>query len=440
MKRYLVNSSWMVGDNLASAIVGMAVMAVVARVLGPTAFGSYAYAFSLATLFGMFGHLGLDGLLTRELVDRPDEQPATLGTVFGVKLAGFFAGALAMIGFGLLVPAHGAAERWLFVAAALFVLAGAPANIIVTWFRARTDARPAALSGLAGTLGGGGVKLALLAAGAGIVAMGFAQAAAGALTTILALAFYRHHARALGRWRFDPARARRLLGESWLLFAGSLLAALYMNIDIAMVRLLAGAEAAGRYAVPARCIQIAQIVAIAVSTSVFPRLIAARAVDPDAMMRLLRLACCALVLLAYAAIAGVALVGEPLLVLIFGPAYAGSGLLLLLLSLSLPLAFCRYLITRWIILERQGRYLVASEAFGAAANIALNLVLIPRFGGAGAAVATLVAYFAASLLSLALYAPTRPLFAIVAGALVNPLTPLLRHFAPPGPARIPDRP
>lgn len=430
----------MVGENLLGAIVGMAVMAVVARVLGPTAFGSYAYAFSLATLFAMFGHLGLDGLLMRELVARPDDQPKTLGTVFGVKLAGFFAGALAMIVFGLAVPAHHAAERWLFVAAALYILAGAPANVIVNWFRARTDAGPAALSGLAGTVAGGAFKLGLLAAGAGIVAIGFAQAAAAALATLVASALYRRHARSVGSWRFDAKHARRLLGESWLLFAGSLLAALYMNIDIAMVRLLAGAEAAGLYAVPARCIQLAQIVAMGVSTSVFPRLIAARAVDADEVLRILRLSCCALVLIAYAAIAGVALVGEPLIVLVFGPAYAGSGYLLLLLSLSLPLAFCRYLITRWIILERQGRYLVASEALGAVANIALNLLLIPRFGGSGAAVATLVAYFAASLLSLALHAATRPLLTIVAGSLVNPVAPLLRHFSRRRAARILDRP
>ena len=43
---------------------------------------------------------------------------------------------------------------------------------------------------------------------------------------------------------------------------------------------------------------------------------------------------------------------------------------------------------------------------GAVVNVALNLVLIPRYGGMGAAVATVISYAVAGLFACFLYRPT----------------------------------
>jgi PST family polysaccharide transporter len=43
-------------------------------------------------------------------------------------------------------------------------------------------------------------------------------------------------------------------------------------------------------------------------------------------------------------------------------------------------------------------------------NVLLNLLLIPRYGGLGAAIATLAAQIVAVWLATLLYRPTRPVF------------------------------
>lgn len=426
MKKHAVNSVWLMADMGVSAVLGMVVTAAMARTLGPAALGSYSYVFGLAGLLGMFGHMGLDGLLMRELVERPGEPGLTLGTVFWVKMAGFLVGSAALLGFGLLYPAHSHAEQGLFALAALALLAGALGNVISNWFRAMSRPAPAAIASLSANGLGALAKLGLLVTGAGVLAMGAVQAGSVILATLLAMLAYRRSRGAVRQpWRFRADRARQLLGESWLLFVGSLFAAIYITVDLTLVRLILGPEAAGLYAVPSRCIQICHILAIAISTTMFPALTAARQTDAGAMLRILHVSCCALVLAAYAAILAALVGGDAVLGLVFGKAYAASGWLLVLMALSLPLAFCRYMITRWVILERQGRFLVASEAAGAVTALLVNLLLLPRIGMAGAPVATFLAYLVTTLLALLLLPAGRPLFGVIVSALVNPVGPLL---------------
>jgi PST family polysaccharide transporter len=64
----------------------------------------------------------------------------------------------------------------------------------------------------------------------------------------------------------------------------------------------------------------------------------------------------------------------------------------------------------WMLAEGLMLLSFATTASGALLNVLLNLVLIPRFGSAGAAAATLAAQTVAVLFSTLLYRRTRPVF------------------------------
>ena len=75
-----------------------------------------------------------------------------------------------------------------------------------------------------------------------------------------------------------------------------------------------------------------------------------------------------------------------------------------LLFVSFGVARNTYLLTKNFV--KQSFYFTA---LGAVANIGLNLLLLPKFGGNGAAIATLISYGLSAYLSNFLY---RPLFGI----------------------------
>ena len=72
-----------------------------ARYLGPERFGTLAYATSLVALFGISGHLGLHGLVVREIVKKPSLRAETLGTAAVLKFFGVLLGYLALLSYAV---------------------------------------------------------------------------------------------------------------------------------------------------------------------------------------------------------------------------------------------------------------------------------------------------------------------------------------------------
>ena len=65
--------------------------------------------------------------------------------------------------------------------------------------------------------------------------------------------------------------------------------------------------------------------------------------------------------------------------------------------------FQRAILSKWLIIESYYKFSLMSHGAGAISNIILNLLLIPTYGGIGAALATLFSYMIASFLSLGIH-------------------------------------
>jgi Na+-driven multidrug efflux pump len=81
----------------------------------------------------------------------------------------------------------------------------------------------------------------------------------------------------------------------------------------------------------------------------------------------------------------------------------------------------RALLSKWLIMEHLLKYSLVTQASGAILNIILNLFLIPKFQGVGAAYATLVSYAAASYFALFLSKDTRPMAYVMTRSFYFPL-------------------
>jgi len=82
--------------------------------------------------------------------------------------------------------------------------------------------------------------------------------------------------------------------------------------------------------------------------------------------------------------------------LLFGEAYQEAVFILNIQIFALLFVFMRALVSKWILVEDLYPYSLLSHGVGVILNITLNIVLIPSYGGIGAAIATLVSYIAAS--------------------------------------------
>src|SRR5262245_28757391 len=98
LQRYFLNTTWMMSEQVLRLLVGLAVGVYVARFLGPSRYGIYSYAVAFTAIFGAFAKLGLDSIVVRNLVERPDLRAEILGTALQLRLvAGLAAFALILL-------------------------------------------------------------------------------------------------------------------------------------------------------------------------------------------------------------------------------------------------------------------------------------------------------------------------------------------------------
>ena len=105
----------------------------------------------------------------------------------------------------------------------------------------------------------------------------------------------------------------------------------------------------------------------------------------------------------------------------FGEAYQNAAPILIIHIWAALFIFMRALFSKWIIIEDVLIFSVISHGAGALLNVALNYLLIPHYGGEGAAYATLFSYATSSYLALLLYSKTRPTFWMMTKSIFSPL-------------------
>lgn len=174
----------------------------------------------------------------------------------------------------------------------------------------------------------------------------------------------------------------RFVREVLPIGAGVLLSVLYFRIDVFLLQRWQGIEAVAQYNAVFRLIEGLQLFPAAVLTVLLPAVFQHR--DAEFVRRMSGgLAALGLLLAAVLYAAAPAIV-----TLAYGAAYAPAAPVLRVLALAVPLLSINYGLGHQVIGWGASRLFALVNGLALVANVAMNLVLIPRFGNAGAAWAT----------------------------------------------------
>jgi O-antigen/teichoic acid export membrane protein len=172
------------------------------------------------------------------------------------------------------------------------------------------------------------------------------------------------------------------------------------RLDILLVAGMRGPAAAAVYTAATRFVVVGQLGNQAITYAVQPRLAGLVAVrDLDSARRLFRLSTVWLVALTWPLFLGVA-VAAPLILDILGPGYHSGRTVMLLLSAAMLVGSASGLVDIVLITLGKTRWNLADTAGAFAINVTLNLILIPRLGISGAALAWAVSIVAVNVTAL----------------------------------------
>jgi len=394
----------------------------VARYLGPEQFGVLAYATSLVALFAVAGHMGLSGLVVREIVKHPEAREETLGTTMALKSTGIGIGFIALVLFAFFSEELGSDTFWILLIISASLLFK-PFDIIDFWFASQVQAKYTAMARSISLVLTSLFKVVLVVTGASLIMFAYATTLQSIFGALLLFYFYTKLKNIpFSHYKVSWQKAKELLSQGWMVFLGAIFATIYLKVDQVMLKWLVGTEEVGIYAVAATLSEAWYFIPTAIIASLFPKLIELRKNNESQFYKRLQQIFDLLFALALGVAIVVTLIATPLILLFFGETFAESSAILTIHIWAALFIFMRAAFSKWILIENALMFSLITQGFGAVANVGLNLLLIPHYGGEGAAYATLISYAMASYGALFFYKKTRPIFWMMSKAMFSPIS------------------
>jgi O-antigen/teichoic acid export membrane protein len=378
------NVSALVAAQATTKVISLLVSIALVRWLGVDELGRYAYVLAFCFPFGAFADFGLATLAIRDASRAPAHAPRVIAVARRASLTLATASAATMVALALLLGHEAGVVAAIGLAGlASIVSALTMPSLVLLTARERMDRL--SLYRVIAALLSSAITVVVLAAGGGVVALLGGSLGAGVVMWRVA------HALAAdgGASAAIPVGAAgamlRRAVPFGLLMAGF---ALYYRIDMVMLEWLATPGDLGRYAAAYRFLDAVIVLAASLGGPLFPRLSSVAVSAPAEARRLLEAGWRPLLALGLPLTIGTLAVADDIVALLFGAQFAGAGPLLRLLILgTLPLFWVNVASHALIAADRVWA-LVGVYALSVLVNVAGNAVLVPRWGAAGAAMAT----------------------------------------------------
>lgn len=415
-KKILANVGWLTLDRIIRMGGGLVVGTLVARYLGPSSFGLFNIAVAIYMLFNTVSSLGLDVLVVRDLVLHPGHHVEVLGTAFLLKALASVVTTLAAVLFAWIM--HPAQPVLVVMVGILSVASISQAwDVIDYFFQAKTLSRRTVAPKLLVFVSMNLVRLFGIVHHRGLMFFVVSTGAEILLSELSLVVSYRLYAHGLSSWRISLPRGGSMLRESWPLLLATLLVMIYMRTDQILIGYFLGDRAVGYYSAAVRLSEVWYAVPFVIGNSAMPRLLQALTEDRDRYHRWLQTLYNLMVLLSVLLAVCTMPVSRCLVQRMFGVAYLPSAHVLNIHIWTGVFVFIGVLGGQQMVNERLVAIELRRALAGAVINLLLNLVLIPRYGIAGSAFATLGAQIVSSYASDALNRRTWHMFRMKSYAL-----------------------
>ena len=398
LQKVLKNILWLFYDRFFRMGFSLIVGALLARYLAPSLYGVFNYAFSFVALFAVLGSLGLDNIFIREMVKSPDKENVFLGTAFLLKLAGGFLVVIFSVGVIVLTkPNDPLSQALVLIVAAGYVLQSV--NVIDLYFQSRIKSKYTVISNNVAFIVSSAAKLTFIFLKAPLIVFVWLYIAEIVISDLGLLIFYHRLGCKTKLWRFNPEVALNLLRDSWPLILSGAAVMIYMRIDQVMIGNMIGNTQLGLYSSAVKISEVWYFIPMAIVSSIYPKIIESKKTSLDLYNRRTQQMFNVMAMLGYfAAFVGTFFSGL-IIRWIFGQDYVGAANILsvhIWCGLFISMGVSR---GSWLINENIMRFQLYTASLGALVNVVLNLFLIKRYGGVGAAFATLISQVMVSYLA-----------------------------------------
>lgn len=421
LMKILRNVSWLAFDRVLRVVVGVFIGAWLARYLGPDRYGAFSYAIAFFLLFTPIANLGMTSIVVRELVREPTEGEATVKAAFLLHLIGsVFAAALAT---AIIVFVRDNQDIVVSVVAIISISSILNCSAVIKyWYEAQVRSHIVVWLDTATLFVRSMMTVYLIATEATLINFAFLFLLESLMSFILLLSVYRVLERKKLFGLPDYRKIWTIARDSFPLMLSSAAILVYMRVDQIMLGELLNDSAVGVYSVAVKISEISYVVPIIVVASIFPNILQLKNYD-NALYKIRIQNLLSLIFVLTMSFGLLTTIFGSLIVsTLFGPAYSQAGYILMIHIWSCVFVGLGVVGNSWYLAENLEKIILTRVLVGTVANIILNFLLIPKYGGIGAAYATLISQaISAYLMDLASKSTWFIFFAKTKALLISPL-------------------
>lgn len=399
------NSLWIIGEQIFQMLISLIVGILTARYLGPSNYGTLNYTASFVTFFTAIVTLGMEGVVIKKLIERPDEEGRYLGGCIALR---FICSVLTIVILPVLIYVLNPSEpiKVVLVLLQSLQLAFKSVQILDSWFQRHLKSRFVSVGKMIACLIVSAYKVFLLMTSKDIIWFAFSNSLTDLVISILLYVFYSRESKQ--KLLPDISKGREVLAESYHFVISGLMVSIYSQMDKIMIGQMLSDTDVGLYTTAVTICGMWIFIPLAIINSYRP-LILEHKKNGQEKLYLLRLK------QLYSVIIWLCL-GISFLIFIFsgfiirilyGEAYIGSiGVLRTAIWFETfsVIGTARGI---WILAENMHKYVKYYLMIGAGVNLILNLVMIPVMGITGAAIATLITQITTSIIAPLFFRETR---------------------------------
>ena len=400
--RFVHNTGWIITARIIQMALAFVISLITARYLGPSNFGILNYTQSFVVFFTPICTLGLNGIIVKEILDRPQSVGQTIGTMIGLRLlSSFFSmGCILVIVYFI---NHNPLFVWVAFLQA-FMLIFQSFDSINYWYQSKLFSKRTAFISLAGYTSMCLYRILMLVLHKDVTWFAFAVSLDFFVIALL-LAFY-YFKDGGQKFSFSWMLGKQMLGKSYHFILSGLMVVIYGQMDKIMLGKLLNDTAVGYYSAALSLCNAWPFVLAALIDSARPLIMAVHKQKNIYYKRLRQLY--AIILWIGIAVSICITVAAPLIIkLAYGQAYLATVLPLQIITWYTSFSYLGVARNIWMVCENKQRYEKVLAGVGALTNLTFNFLLIPCWGIVGAAIATLLTQMITNFFVLFAFKATR---------------------------------
>lgn len=381
----IMNSIWIIASKLVQSLLGIIVMMLTARYLGPSNYGLINYAASIVAFVVPIMQLGLTSILVQALINEPDREGEILGTVILLTQISAFLCIIGVISFVSIVD-YGETTTIYVTALYSLILIFQSIELVQYWFQSKLISKYVSLTMLFAYIITSFYKIILLITKKSIYWFAIANSIDTVIIALVLMYIYKK----LGgrRLKFSISLSKKLLHTGKFYIISSMMVTIFAQTDKIMIKWFIDNESVGYYAAAVTIAGMFNFIFSAIIDSARPMILEAKKhslIDYESKIVILY---GIIILFSLIQSLVISVFSVFFVKLFFGIEYINSASVLKIVVWYTTFSYLGAVRNIWILAEGKYSILWKLNLIGAMTNIILNYWLIPIWGINGAAVAS----------------------------------------------------